>query len=147
MGTSYGCPVVKSQSRRLTSMSDALMSVAFPAVMAVVVAVVCSQVTKAAARGDLPRSGAVGIRTGALKASDAAWEAGHRAAEPVARVLTLVVSAAAMIVIIVSIIADGGWVTVLGIVPFIIVLVGLIPVVRAANAAANAAPTKKPKRR
>ncbi|AHW65497.1 Putative secreted protein [Corynebacterium glyciniphilum AJ 3170] len=124
-------------------MSDALMAVAFPAVMAVVLSMVISQVTKAAARGDLPRSGAVGIRTAATKASDDAWTAGHEAAAPLARTVTLGTSVLAVVIIILSFIFDGAWVTALGVVPFVIVLVSLIPVVRAANRAARMAEAAK----
>lgn len=123
------------------------MSVAFPAVAAVIVAVVCSQLSKAAARGDLPRSGAVGIRTKATKASDAAWEAGHEAVVPFARTLTLVVSGLAAVVIIIGFTVDAGWVTALGIVPFVVVLVGLVLITRKANAAAKAVPEPKPERK
>lgn len=38
------------------------------------------------ANGTIPRGGLAGIRTGATTSSDAAWEAGHRAARPVAQV-------------------------------------------------------------
>ncbi|MGP9724536.1 SdpI family protein [Corynebacterium sp. AOP40-9SA-29] len=120
-------------------MSDSLMAVAFPAVMAVVLAMVVSQVTKAAARGDLPRSGAVGIRTSATKSSDDAWEAGHIAAEPVTRRVTLGVSLLAFIVIVLSLFFDGAWVTALGVVPFVVVVVSLVPVTVTANRAAKEA--------
>jgi hypothetical protein len=124
-------------------MSDALMAVAFPAVMAVVLSMVISQVTKAAARGDLPRSGAVGIRTSATKASDDAWTAGHEAAAPMARTVTLGTSVLAVLIIILSFIFDGAWVTALGVVPFVVVIVSLVPLVRAANRAARAAEAAK----
>lgn len=139
MGTYYGLGGRKTESRRMLHMSDALMAVAFPAVMAVVLSMVFSQVTKAAARGDLPRSGAVGIRTRATKASDGAWAAGHEAAAPVARTVTLGVSVLAAVIIILSFIFEGAWVTALGVVPFVIVLVSIIPVVGTANRAARAA--------
>ncbi|NYE00217.1 hypothetical protein BJY21_001401 [Kineosphaera limosa] len=47
-------------------------------------------VTASAARGDLGRNGAVGIRTAATTASDAAWVAGHRAALPTAKITGIV---------------------------------------------------------
>lgn len=146
MGTYYGLGGRKTESRRMLLMSDALMAVAFPAIMAVVMAMVISQVLKAASRGDLPRSGAVGIRTSATKASDHAWEAGHVAAAPVARVVTLGVSALAAVIIILSFIFEGAWVTALGVVPFVIVLLSLVPVVRTANRAARAAEAEKKSR-
>lgn len=37
-------------------------------------------ITRAAARGSVPRNGLAGIRTGRTTASDAAWAAAHRAA-------------------------------------------------------------------
>ncbi|WP_420098075.1 SdpI family protein [Corynebacterium sp.] len=124
-------------------MSDALMGVAFPAIMAVVLAMVISQVTKAAAGGDLPRSGAVGIRTSATKASDDAWEAGHAEAAPFARTVTLVTSVLAAVIIILSFFVEGAWVTALGVVPFVVVVVSLVPLVRTANRAARAAESAK----
>lgn len=39
--------------------------------------------------GKLPRNGVVGIRTASTMQSDAAWEAGHRAAAPAVRYLAL----------------------------------------------------------
>ena len=46
----------------------------------VTVAVAMWFVARAGEQGDLPRNGLVGIRTSATRASDRAWEAGHRAA-------------------------------------------------------------------
>lgn len=139
MGTYYGLEGSKTESSRMLTMSDSLMAVAFPAVMAVVLAMVVSQVTKAAARGDLPRSGAVGIRTPATKSGDVAWTAGHTAAEPVTRRVTLGVSLLAFVIIVLSFFFDGAWVTALGVVPFFVVVVSLVPVTLTANRAAREA--------
>lgn len=128
-------------------MSDALMAVAFPAVMGVLVAVVVSQVLKAAERGDLPRSGAVGIRTSATKASDEAWAAGHAAAVPVARNVTLLTSVVAVVVIVLGFTVDAGWVMAIAVVPLALAILGLIPVVRSANRAARAAQGGKGKKK
>lgn len=38
------------------------------------------------ASGTIPRGGLAGIRTGATRSSDAAWEAGHLAARPISQV-------------------------------------------------------------
>lgn len=126
-------------------MGENLAAVAFPAIMAVVVAVVVSSVAKAGGRGDLPRHGAVGIRTKATKTSDAAWLAGHRAAVPRARVLTLLTSVVSLVIIVLGIVVDATWVTAVGIVPFGVVIIGLIPVAQAANAAAKEAEEAKKK--
>ncbi|MGO1436611.1 MAG: SdpI family protein [Candidatus Corynebacterium faecigallinarum] len=120
-------------------MGDNLAAVAFPAIMAVVVAVVVSSVTKAAGRGDLPRDGSVGIRTKATKLSDAAWTAGHRAAVPRARTVSLLTSAVALVIIVLGMVVDATWVMAVGIVPFGVVIIGIIPVVQTANAAAREA--------
>lgn len=120
-------------------MGEQLMAVAFPAVMAVVIAIVMSSVSKAGARGDLPRSGAVGIRTKATKLSDAAWAAGHGAAVPLTRKISLLTSVVALVIILLGITVEAGWVTAVGIVPFGVVILGMIPVVQAANAAAREA--------
>jgi hypothetical protein len=125
------------------TMGDNLGAVAFPAIMAVVVAVVFSSMTKAAGRGDLPRSGSLGIRTKATKASDATWLAGHRAAAPVVRTVSLMTSVVALVIIVLGFTVDAGWVTAVGIVPFGVVLIGLVPVVQAANAAAKEAAEKE----
>lgn len=53
------------------------------------------------ASGSIARGGLAGIRTGATRASDAAWEAGHRAARPIAQVgngLGAVLGAASLLV-------------------------------------------------
>ncbi|GAA1451447.1 hypothetical protein GCM10009641_85860 [Mycobacterium cookii] len=48
-------------------------------------------VAGAGERGDLSRNGLVGIRTSATRASDRAWEAGHRATSGPARTMARVV--------------------------------------------------------
>jgi len=47
--------------------------------------------------GALPVNGLLGLRTPATKRSPAAWDAGHRAAEPGLRVLVVVTAAAAVL--------------------------------------------------
>lgn len=78
--------------------------------MLIVVGVVVWGVTAAAARGRLPRNEWAGIRTGATKASDPAWRAGHVAALSVTRLTgqgTLVIGAAMIIDGLVSDAAEG----------------------------------------
>lgn len=56
------------------------------ALMAVTVGVVDLGIAGLIAAGQLPRNGLVGIRTRSTRRSDAAWEAGHRAAAPTLRI-------------------------------------------------------------
>ncbi len=56
-----------------------------PAVSLGLVAALLSWLAHASERGQLGRNGAVGIRTSATMRSDAAWDAGHRAAASLTR--------------------------------------------------------------
>ena len=67
-----------------------------------VVGLTTSLTTRAAARGHLVRGGLIGIRTRATRRSDAAWEAGHRAAERSVRWCSLVCAVAAAAVLVVG---------------------------------------------
>ncbi|RNL86933.1 SdpI family protein [Halostreptopolyspora alba] len=49
--------------------------------------------------GTLPRNGFVGIRTAATTHSEAAWSAGHHAAEPLTRVIAYVAVVAAVVTV------------------------------------------------
>jgi uncharacterized membrane protein len=57
-------------------------------------------VTRAAAAGELPRNGLVGIRTRKTQRDDAAWQAGHAAATPLVRVVTIVCFAASGLILV-----------------------------------------------
>lgn len=57
-------------------------------------------VTRAAAAGELPRNGLVGIRTRKTQRDDAAWEAGHAAAAPLVRATTVVCFAGSVLVLV-----------------------------------------------
>jgi uncharacterized membrane protein len=57
-------------------------------------------VTRAAAAGELPRNGLVGIRTRKTQRDDAAWQAGHAAATPLVRAVTVVCFAASGLILV-----------------------------------------------
>lgn len=108
----------------------------------VVLTLVCGSIASASAKGALPRNGAIGIRTKATKSSDAAWDAGHRAAVPMMRwttwfgVLMTMVTAAAVIVLRPG--EEPGWEVTAPILGFAGVSVGLMAAGVVANRAAKA---------
>ena len=61
------------------------------------IAVFAQLIVWAVTAGNLPVNGLLGLRTPATKRTQAAWDAGHRAAEPGLRVLVLVTVAAAVL--------------------------------------------------
>jgi len=62
--------------------------------VAVALSVLATVIAGLAGRGTVGANGLVGIRTPALRSSDAAWRAGHRAAVPVLAALTIISAAA-----------------------------------------------------
>jgi len=66
------------------------------AVGLLLIAVLAQLTVRAVTAGTLPVNGLLGLRTPATKRTQAAWDAGHRAAEPGLRVLVLVTVAAAV---------------------------------------------------
>jgi hypothetical protein len=101
----------------------------------------CQVMVSQTVRGKLPRNELMGIRTRATKSSDAAWDAGHRAAVPAERVtarfgLVLVVIAA-VVAVIVRPGEDPGWEILVPAVGFVGTVVGLIVAGVAANRAAK----------
>lgn len=66
--------------------SPPFASAAFVAVVLALGNLVAILTTQLCASGTIQRGGLAGIRTNATRASDAAWQAGHRAALPIARV-------------------------------------------------------------
>lgn len=97
--------------------------------------------TLAAADGSLARNGGVGIRTAATRRSDAAWQAAHRAAVPLAQRLAVACLVMAAVVLAVGILAGSHVVLVFAaeMVGYLVLLLGVVPVVRAANRAAREA--------
>lgn len=67
------------------------------AVGLLLIAVLAQLTVRAVTAGTLPVNGLLGLRTPATKRTQAAWGAGHRAAEPGLRVLVLVTVAAAVL--------------------------------------------------
>jgi hypothetical protein len=65
---------------------------------AVALSVLATVIARVAGRGNVEANGSVGIRTPALRSSDAAWRAGHRAAVPILVALTIVSAAAGGVV-------------------------------------------------
>lgn len=72
-----------------------------PAIGNLTIALTCAVLAFLARRGGLPRSALVGIRTRSTLRSDAAWDAGHRAAVPVmvAMALSSAAHAAALVAV------------------------------------------------
>ena len=66
--------------------------------VAVALSVLATVIAGVAGRGNVAANGLVGIRTPALRSSDAAWRAGHRAAVPILVALTIVSAAAGGVV-------------------------------------------------
>jgi hypothetical protein len=66
--------------------------------VAVALSVLATVIAGLAGRGTVAANGLVGIRTPALRSSDAAWRAGHRAAVPILAALTVVSAAAGAVV-------------------------------------------------
>jgi hypothetical protein len=66
--------------------------------IAVALSVLATVIAGFAGRGGVAANGLVGIRTPALRSSDAAWRAGHRAAVPILIALTVVSAAAGAVV-------------------------------------------------
>ncbi len=108
----------------------------------VVLAMVCGSTASASAKGTLPRNGAIGIRTKATKSSDAAWDAGHRAAVPIMRWTTwfgLLMTAVTVIAVIVLHPGDEpGWEVSAPILGLLGVFAGLMAAAVFANRAAKA---------
>lgn len=67
------------------------------------ISVLCASLVREIKSGTLARDGGFGLKTRKTKASDAAWNAGHRAASPYVRVTSYVALASAVLVIILCI--------------------------------------------
>lgn len=100
-------------------------------------------IARMSANGSLIRNGAVGIRTSKTQASDAAWEAGHKAAAPVMRGSGVVSLALGVALVISGFMWPGDVPSLTTVALFVVgygaVLVGSVPIVIKANAAATRA--------
>ncbi|MFI1997005.1 SdpI family protein [Actinoplanes sp. NPDC020271] len=90
------------------------------------------------AAGSLERNAAFGIRTSATKHSDQAWAAGHRAAQPLSRVLGITAIVFAVVILALGFTKSMVAVAVASVMAYLVtfVLIGLVA--RRANAAARA---------
>lgn len=115
--------------------------------LAVVAALIVYSMIRAAAQGHLNRESGFGIITGPVKKTDATWTAGHEAALPVAQKTIVATALVWVIVLVVGLIIGEDWAGYLGLLPYAAVVVGFVPMVQAANAAARAAAKKYPKKK
>ncbi|MEL7975409.1 SdpI family protein [Isoptericola sp. F-RaC21] len=109
-------------------------------VVAVAVAVGVWLITRAAARGQLGANGAVGIRTPATQRSEAAWEAGHRAALPLLRWAAIVIALAGIGALLVLGPDGAGRLEIAGLVLLVAVLVVVVVAGVVAHRAASRVP-------
>jgi uncharacterized membrane protein len=108
----------------------------------VLIAVLTELTTRAAADGDIPVNGLLGIRTAATKRSEAAWRAGHTAALPVLHLTAVaaVVGAAVTFVVALVLGADSNGITTLVLLlAYAVVVLLLLRAAQVANAAARSA--------
>ena len=94
-------------------------------------------VTRAAAAGELPRNGLVGIRTRKTQRDDAAWQAGHAAAAPLVRAVTFVCFAASALVLVGAAVTQEP--AVVGVIALLASMAILALMLRAARVAGRAA--------
>ncbi|WP_081477437.1 SdpI family protein [Kocuria rhizophila] len=97
-------------------------------------------VIRAAASGPVDRNGFIGIHIKATHRSDEAWHAGHAAALPVSRTVLLVALAVDLLCLALLFLGPEWLVPWLGIIPSIVLVLGLVPIVLAAKKGADAAP-------
>ena len=97
-------------------------------------------VIRAAASGPVERNGFIGIHIKATHRSDEAWHAGHAAALPVSRTVLLVALAVDLLCLALLFLGPIWLVPWLGIIPSIVLVLGLVPIVLAAKKGADAAP-------
>lgn len=115
-----------------------VLSLVFLSAGLLVIAVLCQAIARAGARGSLPRQSQIGLRTRATKASDAAWESGHRAAAPVLRVVALTITGFLLLGLVVALFGEAMpslWMLAAG---YVVGIAGLLWGARAADQAARA---------
>lgn len=111
-------------------------------VLAVVAALIVYSMIRAAAQGHLSRESGFGLVTPTVKKSDATWAAGHEAAMPVARKTIAATAAVWVVALVIGLIVGESWAGYLGMVPYLVVIGGFVPMIRVANAAAAEAAKK-----
>lgn len=107
-------------------------------VLAVVAALIVFSMIRAAAQGHLTKDTGFGLVTPAVKKTDATWAAGHTAALPVAKKTIWATAAVWLVALVVGLVVPADWAGYLGLVPYLAVLGGFVPMIRTANAAAVA---------
>jgi hypothetical protein len=115
--------------------------------LAVVAALIVYSMIRAAAQGHLTKDSGFGIISPAVKKTDATWTAGHEAAVPVARKTIVATAVVWVIVLVIGLVIGEDWTGYLGLVPYAVIVVGFVPMVQAANAAAREAAKKSPKKK
>lgn len=121
----------------LGAMSDETMGL-IAGVLAVVAALIVFSMIRAAAQGHLTKDTGFGLVTPAVKKTDATWAAGHTAALPVAKKTIWVTAAVWLVTLVIGLVVGEAWAGYLGLVPYLVVLGGFVPMIRAANTAAVA---------
>ncbi|WP_156980033.1 hypothetical protein [Corynebacterium terpenotabidum] len=111
-------------------------------VLAVVAALIVYSMIRAAASGQLGRDSGFGLITGAVKKTEATWSAGHEAALPVAKKTIWATAGLWLVTLVLGLIVGETWAGYLGLVPYLAVIGGFVPMIRTANAAAEQAATK-----
>lgn len=125
----------------LVSMSDETLGL-LAGVLAVVAAWIVFAMVRAAAQGHLSRDSGFGLVTPTVKKTDATWAAGHEAALPVAKKTIAVTAGVWLVALVIGLIVQADWAGYLGLVPYLAVVGGFVPMVKAANAAAVEAAKK-----
>ena len=125
----------------LVSMSDETLGL-LAGVLAVVAAWIVFAMVRAVAKGQLSRDSGFGLVTPTVKKTDATWSAGHEAALPVAKKTIAVTAGVWLVALVIGLIVQADWAGYLGLVPYVVVVGGFVPMVRAANAAAVEAAKK-----
>ena len=97
-------------------------------------------VIRAAASGFVDHNGFIGIHIKATHRSDEAWHAGHAAALPVSRIILIAALAVDLLCLVLLCLGPTWLVPWLGIIPSIVLVLGLVPIVLAAKKGADAAP-------
>ncbi len=102
-------------------------------------------VTRAAAAGELPRNGLVGIRTRKTQRDDVAWRAGHAAAAPLVRAVTFVCFAASALILVgAAVTQEPAVVGVIALLASVAILVLMLRAARVAGRAADATAVEEP---